>query len=64
MPQTDTSSPVTTPDPGYQICDDCQGLRVCRMCMGKGQLGGQRCVLCAGAKICSECEGVGQIRKD
>ncbi len=55
--------PLTTPDPGYEICHDCDGKRVCRMCHGRRMIGGKRCVLCGGAGICSECEGAGQLRK-
>ena len=60
---TQEPDPVTTPSPGYEVCYECRGERVCLVCRGAKTLAGKRCANCSGQGVCIVCEGEGQIRK-
>ena len=36
--QSDTPEPVTAPSPGYELCYECDGKRICIYCRGRGKL--------------------------
>ena len=56
------SPPLTTPDPGFEVCYECDGYRVCWACGGEGKmLDGSRCHTCAGRGSCIVCNGAGQL---
>jgi hypothetical protein len=58
----DRSAPVTTPDPGYELCYECEGKRLCWSCHGEGRRrSGDVCNTCAGRGLCLVCNGDGQL---
>jgi len=53
---------LTTPDPGHELCYECDGNRNCWSCAGKGQrANGQPCGECMGQGRCIICSGDGQL---
>lgn len=59
--------PRTAPDPGFELCDRCNGTRLCPWCEGKGYIldvpgktGAQSCTFCDYG-TCSQCLGEGQM---
>jgi hypothetical protein len=56
-----TLEKIDEPEPGMELCYECEGERVCIMCQGTGTLGGRRCVSCGGARRCIVCRGAGQL---
>ncbi len=54
--------PITTPDPGCELCYECDGKCVCWSCGGAGKRSsGTRCNTCAGTGRCIVCNGDGQL---
>ncbi len=59
---TERGTPLTTPEPGYELCYECDGRRVCWLCHGKQILpSGERCGECVGRGLCIVCGGAGQL---
>jgi RecJ-like exonuclease len=60
--QSDTPEPVTAPSPGYELCYECDGKRICIYCRGRGKLtNGKRCSTCYGDGKCIVCNGAGEL---
>jgi hypothetical protein len=58
----DRSAPVTTPDPGHELCYECEGKRLCWSCCGEGRRSnGDVCHTCASRGLCLVCNGDGQL---
>lgn len=55
--------PVTTPEDGFELCYECDGLRTCLTCLGNGKYrDGTRCGTCGGSGWCYVCQGSGELR--
>jgi hypothetical protein len=58
----DDFKPVTTPDPGMEICYECRGKRRCWACDGRGRMNDDSlCLTCGGGRVCAVCSGNGQL---
>lgn len=54
--------PIVSPDPGYELCYECDGDRLCWSCRGSGtRKDGRQCSDCTGRGLCIVCDGEGQL---
>jgi len=55
--------PVVDPGPGFELCYECDGSRVCWSCEGAGRHGDERCNSCHGDGKCFVCLAVGRLEE-
>ena len=48
-------------DPGYELCYECRGKRVCWSCEGNGRFDDEICNECHAFRWCIVCRGGGQL---
>jgi len=59
---TEQPEPIPTPEPGYELCYECDGKRRCWLCSGDQVLAsGDRCGECTGRGWCIVCGGAGEL---
>jgi hypothetical protein len=55
-------TPLTTPSAGNELCYECDGLRACIYCGGRGKFADETpCSSCYGRGLCGVCNGAGEL---